>query len=507
MEGQSLAFVVAREGTPPHKRIVSRIRVLNYVSMGDAIQWIANDSRGQCLGFDEYEEHLKQCSMRDRTQLFFRSDKLFGCNWKGLRNTSSAFKRETFNEECDIVQVRHHNNDALKININDDSYDSHAIAVVFGSALDRDWGNILEHDLPLKQFDAAAELAESVGIKDKYWCTIQGEEYVRARMRYMSLKELIKLGTVPGSIKSAVLRQSIKNVTDRVQNQVREMVDEGGMHFDESKGSITPSSSILIGWIKEGLTSLTVDDNKQINFDKFKAPVLLKCLELLPATFVIGADVAIQAGAQALLRRLCYSKQNWSISKDIYQVWIKICLLIVKLIRENKVFACGIPVMCVYYHLTIYDGNYQQWAKVFATLMQSEYYGCKWCWKYFVTDVIKADIQNGNFKNLQKKNEYILKGIRQMIRVVGKEQFVLIRDIPNSTSFVVHVMNWLYGVNANDDELVGKEVEFNVSRILNLSARFELVLQVYRYYCFEGAREVPHEVNAIFAKYLSCMFE
>lgn len=177
-------------------------------------------------------------------------------------------------------------------------------------------------------------------------------------------------------------------------------------------------------------------------------------------------------------------------------------MLIVKFIGDDEILGYVIPVMCVYYHLTIYDGKYPQWQEVFSSLMRNDCYGSKWCWKYFVVDVIKADIRNSNFENLYNKNECILQGIRQMIRVVGQEQLVLIRDVPNSTSFVQHVMNWLYGVNANNDAKVAQEVTYNVDRINNVSARFELMNQMYRYYCFESTRAVPDDVRLMFKKYL-----
>lgn len=495
INGQQLHFVVECEGNRPRTAVVSTTKLLDYVTLAAALDWVITDSRGECFSLEDYEEYLKEYNIKDRTQLFLGKIKLFGCSWRSLRQIFQSFRHCNFVESCDILKVRRNNNHAVEPDIN--NYDPHLVSIGFGAALDGDWSSIMELKCDWTKFDAVFELAESLGIQRQYWSPIEGEEYVSARMN-LTFKQLMKVATVPGMVKSSVLRESILNVTDYLQMQVTEIVDECGLVLDKVSDCVLPSTKKLMEWIKEGLIKLEIDDNNQIIFGKFKGPQLLKCLKLLPSTFILTADVGIQAGAQALIRELRCGQKKSGISEDIYEVWSKICGLVTKIIGNDEVLACGIPAMCVLYYLTIHDENYKDWEKVFSFLMKSPLYGTKWCFKFLVADVLKVDIQHSNFDNLGNKNELILQGIRQMIRVVGKEQFFMITNI----SFIKDVMNWLYGINANDEAKVSEEILYNIDQISNLSARFAIIMQVFRYYCFECTRPLPDRLKLMFVQYL-----
>ena len=69
--------------------------------------------------------------------------------------------------------------------------------------------------------------------------------------------------------------------------------------------------------------------------------------------------------------------------------------------------------------------------------------------------------------------------------------------------FIKDVIDWLYGVNSNDAAIVTKEIIYNIDQISNVSARFAIVFQIFRYYSFECSRPLPDELKIIFEKYLN----
>ena len=497
-----LVFVIKKKKHALTKTVASQF-LNRYVESKDASDWIRVDTRGECIKIDDYHDFLLVENPKSRVQLFWGNYKLFGYVWKTLCHTFTGFRHQEKVGKCDVVQVIDDNDDAIKPNIADSSFQGDVIAMVMVAALDRDFTHVLEMDVPWNVMDAAFAVIEGLGIKSKYWCVRLGEEYVQARMPH-SLKQLTQMSQVPGSIKSAVLRLSVANLVDYYHRTVARGIDQQGMHLHEMNGCVTPSQTQLLQWIKSGIQSLSWNMKKEIVFDEIPAPAIIKCVEMLklPCHACID-DLGLKEGVSALVN-LFYSKNHQlKISKEIFDVWTQIWIMFKVILNDKEISNNHIWLMRVKYLITIFDDDYSEWMKAFDTLRNSPNCGSEWRWKYFVSDVIMADVHTKNYSNHQNKNECILAGVHALVDVLGKQNDLF----PDHVSFMTNLMDWLYGIFDNDETLVVQEILKSVKAISLVSARLVIILQILRYFCVDSKQKVPKQLQILFGKHVPISFD
>ena len=487
---------------------VSSDTLQRYIDSKDLTDWIRIDTRGECVQIEDYYHLMVNVeSPKSRIQLFYDDYKLFGYKWKLLRKTFTGFKYQEKMDKCDIRNIIAANSEAIVPDKKDPSYQGDVIAMVMSAALDRDFTHIMELPVAWNVIDAAMAVIEGLGIKPQYWSPILGEEYIHAKMD-KSLKQLKEMAQVPGSIKSAVFRQSVKNIVDDLKSNVATIIDQQGMKLHEKHGCVIPSQTHLLRWIKCGLHSLSWNGNtKEIIFDEteIKAASMIQCLKMLesPSHFCINKLGLFEGGNRLVSLLNCEYLNHYSMSKEIFHVWQQIWLLLKDFMLDHEIGNNDIWLMRVKYLMCVHDGDYDEWLKVFEILRKRPNCGGRWRWKYFVRDAIRADIRHKNFEDTANKNECILAGIHTLVDTIGVRNDL---DLDN-VEFIKDVMHWLYGIYGQDEMLVVPEIMKNVNAITNVSTRFVIVLQILTYYCLDCAKKVPPQLQTLFNKLVPISFD
>lgn len=459
----------------------------DYVSMKQIERWIIRDTRAKITSVGDYTNFLMKIDDYDRTQLFWGRDKLFGDDWESLRRLFTNFPQDLFviPRHTDLKDILKRNDEVVTCDIDDPVYQRDVIACVVSAAMEKNLKVIIHKEISLAEFDAAASVVEGLGILSSIWNCEQGEKYIRARIN-KSFKQLSKMNGVPGTIRSAVLRQSICNIVTKLSDIKYGIIWSVSMCNDDMNGCVIPPSKDLARWIQIGLFSVYVDQqSSQIKFHDIGKQKLLKYLEMYNFRHSQTQDkMGIMIGG---LRLIILLQRPKTMSPDVVDVWQSIWHGFEHLIHLKEQLVTLKVLMHVKYYLCISDGDYKEWSKAWSNLVHDDHTQLK----DFIQDVLKADQVTNNYANTGK-NACVLQGIRKMYRIgEGVEDCLGVEQ----------VIKWLENVNNQNSDVVAREILFIIDEFDTIARRFEFVLSVYQYYVLKCVKS-NEILKRVFVQYL-----
>lgn len=450
-----------------------------YVDEREIIDWIKNDTCGTINTLDDYVTYLGRVGTEQRVQLFYDDYKLFSCNIEVLKEVFGSFKTQKPNNGgiLKLKKIIDENDEAIvPVKYDQSVYKGDVIAFVMISAINGDLAGILKRDIEFVYLDAAFNVMENLEISSFIWSTGVAEIYIRARIK-KSLKELKQMYTVPGVIKSCVVKSAIKNIVLKMERDIEEYLWRCRLKMGTMNGCIIPSQDCLSDWISMGLQYARRDTPQTLTVNILMSKsALLKCLQLYDCHHTRGMDkLGIREAVKTLVGAIDGEKRK--LSQDLIDIWRMVWKMFHKSI-ERWVFAQSLMLMC--YYLSIQTGDYSDWRKGWIHLLGNK--DAAFQWHYFVRDVCVADCKHSIFENTNDKNDWIMKGIRRYFCIVGTQEHFL---LSHGLRFIPQVINWLYGVSDGNSSQVSTELVYNVNQASNVLGQFNIVCAIYKYFVFK----------------------
>ena len=465
-------------------KTVSRSEVENYVSRKQIREWIATNSDGGLKTIDEYIDFL--LNENTAMDLFWGDEKLLTHNCHCVR---AVFSKCPIATRVDLKDILRNNDEVVTFDIDDSGiYKADAIECVISAAMAKNLQRVIDKQMSVEEFDAAASVAEGMGILSSIWNYDTGKIYIRARINEYTFAQLVKISAVPGTIRSSVLRQCVKNTVHELDMIKYSVKWDVGISDTAMNGCVIPSSHDLAQWIGIGLLSVTEEQSSgQIIFTRVGRTKLLNCLKMYNFRHSQHQDyIGILVSGTRLV--VWMEQMHKSISQDVVDVWQFIWKGFQHMICMNEPVRTCRVLMHIKYLLCIRDQDYHEWKKAWKCLVFHNA-NIHLQWSYLIKDVMLADKLNNNYFNTDDKNACILQGIRVMCCIV------------DDLSVIEHVVEWLYNVNHQNTDAVSQEIVWNIDQIETVPRRFEFVLSVFKYYVFKCLK--PSEaLKGIFVQYL-----
>lgn len=468
------------QNIPDQKRFmtVSKGALFRFVGIPYVHLWIRTQTNSECTNMQQFECKMKlEAECEAQCRVLYGLEELIVLDWHRLQCYWQIFKNCKYNKVLDVEQLIQHSTVAMvpqTVNCKD-------CALLMKIIVAGDLNLLMDEFTEWDRFETAVTVMEAMGINPVVWSFGVADKWFRARMK-KSLTGLQEMDTVPGSCKSHVLRETIANAVQEIQDTVTFTLKGFGASLDNGNPHMIPGTKLLCAWIVTGCVSITVEHGN-IVFREIGGPALMKCIELCNPKniFEFSKYFNVRYAGEKLLTHM---SNGHMMSDYVYQVWLSIWdkfgSQFVKMkpsMGDIWLRFTMIHMLKVLYHLCVRDKNFDKFVQAVSSLLKTNSLSF-WDLQRLLECCVDVDIKQGCIANFKNKNSCIWNVARAMFGAVGGDHLWSIKNL----AFVSKYIQWLYETLEHSEKSVAQELVTIIGSVKFGMHRFKITCQIFNYY-------------------------